>query len=212
MGWPRFLTPTLSSRTSPTGVPMFAMTDDLDSRWGTVRGLMKATRSGGAMAQGDKRAAAARSTAEEHSGSRYLRSRADDDDSYSSRGGGRGHGRGGWFGDPEGHSRAAERAWGEGRRSGGWFGDSEAHSEASERAWREGRRPGGWYGDPEGHSRAAERAWEDGRRPGGWFGDSEGHSRAAEKRWEQGGRSRATRRDDNEDRSSGGGRDHGHGT
>jgi hypothetical protein len=36
---------------------------------------------------------------------RYTRSRRDDDDD------GRGHGRGGWFGDPEGHSEASRRGW-----------------------------------------------------------------------------------------------------
>jgi hemerythrin superfamily protein len=157
---------------------------------------------------------------EERGGSRGYSSRSrddDDDDGYSSRGGGRGHGRGGWFGDSEGHSRAAERGYEEGRRPGGWFGDSERHSRASERAWEEGRRPGGWFGDSEGHSRASERGCEEGRRPGGWFGDPEGHARASERGWEERGSSRGyssrSRDDDDEyERSSrGGGRGHGRG-
>ncbi|MQP74675.1 hemerythrin [Stenotrophomonas sp. MYb238] len=55
-------------------------------------------------------------------GGRYSRSRYDDDRGGSSRsryeddrGGSSRGGHGGWFGDPEGHARAAERGW-EGRR------------------------------------------------------------------------------------------------
>lgn len=70
-------------------------------------------------------------------------------------------GRGGWFGDPEGHSQASRRGWESPRhRPSGWFGDPEGHSEASREGWENPRhRPSGWFGDPEGHSRASRRGW-----------------------------------------------------
>ncbi|MEZ5775682.1 MAG: hypothetical protein R3D33_13520 [Hyphomicrobiaceae bacterium] len=89
------------------------------------------------------------------------RSRYREDDDY--RGSRRGSG---WYGDSEGHSRAAQRGWDNpdhGRS--GWFGDSEGHSRASERGWDNpdhGR--SGWFGDHEGHSRASQRGWDDRRR------------------------------------------------
>lgn len=144
----------------------------------------------------------------------------------------RGGGRGGWFGDSEGHSRAARERWEQeddyrgGRgRSGGRYEDDD-----DDRGGR-GRGRGGWFGDSEGHSR--ER-WEDDDRGargrsrsrhddddddrsgrdrgrGGWFGDSEGHSRAARERREddddRGSRGRSHSRYD-DDR---GGRTHGRG-
>jgi ferritin-like metal-binding protein YciE len=120
----------------------------------------------------------------------YRRSRPDEDyrdyREYRSRSRNGDRGQGGWFGDPEGHSEAAEKGWRRGREPGGWFGDPEGHSEASRRAWERGREPGGWFGDPEGHSEASRRAWERGREPGGWFGDSEGHSEASRKGWDRG--------------------------
>ncbi len=101
------------------------------------------------------------------------RSRYDDDDrrgggrSQSMRGGSRSddddrRGRGGWFGDPEGHSEASRRGWRNSDHEGsGWYGDSEGHSEASRRGWRNSDHEGsGWYGDPEGHSEASRRGWE----------------------------------------------------
>ncbi len=57
----------------------------------------------------------------ESGGGRGYSRRGEDDDRYSSRGGGRGRGQGGWFGDPEGHSRASEEGW-EQRRGGGGGG------------------------------------------------------------------------------------------
>jgi hypothetical protein len=137
------------------------------------------------------------------------RSRDDDDDDRD----GRGHGRGGWFGDSEGHSRAARERFdddddrggrgggGRGRsrsrdddddrdgRShgrGGWFGDSQGHSEASRRGWERSDHEGsGWYGDRRGHSEASRRGWERSDHEGsGWYGDSEGHAQAARRRWE----------------------------
>jgi hemerythrin superfamily protein len=84
----------------------------------------------------------------------------DDDRSSSSRGGSRGGGHGGWFGDPEGHSRAAEEGWenrGGGRRS---RSDDDDGGSRSSRGGSSGRGHGGWFGDPEGHSRASEEGWE----------------------------------------------------
>jgi hemerythrin HHE cation binding domain-containing protein len=139
--------------------------------------------------------------------SRRSRSREDDDDDDR---GGRGRGRGGWFGDSEGHSRAARQRrdddddrggrsrsrsrdddgdddrGGRGRSRGGWFGDSEGHSEASRRGWERSDHEGsGWYGDRRGHSEASRRGWERSDHEGsGWYGDSEGHAEAARRRWD----------------------------
>jgi len=81
-------------------------------------------------------------------------SRYDDDD--------RGRGRGGWFGDPEGHAEASRRGWDNPDHGpSGWYGDPRGHAEASRRGWDNpdhGR--SGWYGDPEGHSEASRRGWE----------------------------------------------------
>jgi hemerythrin superfamily protein len=166
------------------------------------------------------------------SGRGGSRSRYDDDDDDR---GSRGRGRGGWFGDSEGHSRAARDRWeddddyrgGRGRSSSRYDDDDD----------RGGRGRGGWFGDSEGHSRAARERFEDdddrggrgrlrsryedddddrggrGRGRGGWFGDSEGHSRAARDRFEDDddrgrGRSRSRYEDDDDDR---GGRSHGRG-
>jgi hypothetical protein len=237
---------------------------------------------------------------------RSSRSRSDDDDRGGRGRSGDDRSQGGWFGDSEGHSRAAQRGWetrrdddddrgrssrsrsdddnrggrgrsGDDRSQGGWFGDSEGHSRAAQRGWEtrrdddddrgrssrsrsddddrggssryrsddggQSRSGQGWHGDPEGHSRAAQRGWEtrrdddddrgrssgsrssgsrsnsssrsdeddrrgggrgrsdDDRSQGGWFGDSEGHSRAAQRGWE-------SRRDDDrsDSRSGRGGR------
>ena len=93
---------------------------------------------------------------------RRARSRYDEDERYRGEEPGRGR-RGGWFGDSEGHSEAARRAWRTGRHGeSGWFGDSEGHSEASRRGWRSGHHgESGWFGDPEGHSQASRRGWEE---------------------------------------------------
>jgi hemerythrin superfamily protein len=141
--------------------------------------------------------------------SRGGRSRYDDDEDDNDRGG-RGRGRGGWFGDSEGHSRAAHER----------FEDDDDDRRGSSRRSRSrddddddrgGRGRGGWFGDSEGHSRAARERFDDneddrgggsrrsrggrdddddddrggrGRGRGGWFGDSEGHARAARQRFE----------------------------
>ena len=151
--------------------------------------------------------------------SRRSRSRDDDDDDDR---GGRGRGRGGWFGDSEGHSRAArQRSEDDDDRGGrgGGRGRSRDDDDDDDRGGR-GRGRGGWFGDSEGHSRAARERFEDddrgergggsrgrsrgrdddddrdgrGHGRGGWFGDSEGHSRAARQRF-----------DDDDDRGGRGG-------
>jgi hypothetical protein len=151
--------------------------------------------------------------------SRRSRSRDDDDDDDR---GGRGRGRGGWFGDSEGHSRAArQRSEDDDDRRSSRHSRSRDDDDDDDRGGR-GRGRGGWFGDSEGHSRAARQRSEDdddrggrgggrsrsrdddddddrggrGRGRGGWFGDSEGHSRAARERFEdddRGGRGGGSR-------------------
>jgi len=154
----------------------------------------------------------------------------DDDRGYSrSRSGSRyeneddrDHGRGGWFGDSEGHSEASRRGW-ENRGSSGrslYDDDDRSYRSSSSSRGRsryddddDGRSQGrgGWFGDPEGHSEASRRGWESrsgsggrsrssyddddrrdtrsggnggsGRGQGGWFGDSRGHAEAARRGW-----------------------------
>jgi hypothetical protein len=159
------------------------------------------------------------------------RSRYDDDDDDR---GGRGRGRGGWFGDSEGHSRAARDRWeddddrgrgryrsryddddddrgGRGYGRGGWFGDSEGHSRAARERWEEDDDRGGRYRSRSRYDDDDDRGGR-GRGRGGWFGDPEGHSRAARERWEDDdrgrGRSGSRYDDDDDDR---GGRGHGRG-
>jgi hypothetical protein len=137
--------------------------------------------------------------------SRRSRSRDDDDDDDR---GGRGRGRGGWFGDSEGHSRAARQRREDDDDRGGRGGErSRSRDDDDDRGGR-GHGRGGWFGDSESHSRAARERFEDddrggrgggsrgrsrsrdddddrdgrGHGRGGWFGDSEGHSRAARER------------------------------
>jgi hemerythrin superfamily protein len=158
----------------------------------------------------------------------YRRSSAsryeDDDDGRRGSPGGR---QGGWFGESEGHSRAArsrsESRYGsrggydDDRDRGGWFGDPEGHSEASRRGWES--RGGGRsrYDDDDDRAYRSQAARsrggggyqdEDDRR--GWYGDPEGHSEASRRGWESRGGGRG--RDDDDDRSrSRGGRGEGQG-
>jgi hypothetical protein len=125
----------------------------------------------------------------------------------------RGRGRGGWFGDSEGHSEAARRGWDDPDHGpSGWYGDSRGHSEAARRGWdNPDHGPSGWYGDSRGHSEASRRGWDNpdhGR--SGWYGDPEGHSEASRRGWDDRrsfrdddddrGRSRSRSRDDDDDR------------
>ncbi|HTK34151.1 MAG TPA: hemerythrin domain-containing protein [Caulobacteraceae bacterium] len=153
---------------------------------------------------------------------------ADDDDDRNSRDrGGRGRGQGGWFGDSEGHSRAAREGWDDRDRGGraqdddyrGGRGGYRSRDDDDDRGRGGGR---GWYGDSEGHAQAAREGWDErgrggggnrsrdydddrggrGRGQGGWFGDSEGHARAAREGWDDRNRggSRSRSRDDDDDR------------
>lgn len=48
---------------------------------------------------------------------------------------------------------------------GGWYGDAEGHRRAAQRGWENpDHGDSGWYGDAEGHRRAAQRGWEEGHR------------------------------------------------
>lgn len=87
---------------------------------------------------------------------------------------GRDRSRGGWFGDSEGHARAARRGWEEqDDRSGDRSRGGRNFASRDERPGyesgrgrgqdddRRGSGHGGWYGDPEGHARAARRRWDE---------------------------------------------------
>ena len=108
------------------------------------------------------------------SGGRYDN---DDDDRRSSRsGGGRGQGHGGWFGDADGHSQAAQRGWqdrgssrsvrgqdddGDDRRSSNRSMRSRSDDDDDRRSSSGGGQGhGGWFGDSRGHSQAAKRGWQ----------------------------------------------------
>jgi hypothetical protein len=140
------------------------------------------------------------------------RSRYDDDDDDDRRG--RGRGRGGWFGDSEGHSRAARDRWENDDDRGGRGGSRSRYDDDDDRGGRD-RDDRGRFMSDRGGSRSRYEDDDDrgGRGRGGWFGDSEGHSRAARDRWEddddRGGRGPSrSRYDDDDDRV---GRSHGRG-
>jgi hypothetical protein len=103
-------------------------------------------------------------------------SRADDDedDRRSSRSGGRGHG--GWFGDPEGHSQAAQRGWEE-RGSSSSRRDNDDHRRSMSRS-----RSRSDDDDEDRRSSSSSRGRSQGH--GGWFGDSRGHAEAARRGWQ----------------------------
>jgi Hemerythrin HHE cation binding domain len=166
----------------------------------------------------------------------YYASRDYQDDEGNGRGYSRGGGRG-WYGDPQGHSRASEEGW-ESRRGGGGYSRGGRDYEDERYGSRGGGRgQAGGFGDPERHSRASEEGWEQrrgggdyshggrdyederygsrGGGHGGWFGDPQGHSRAAEEGWEQrrggGGYGRGRDYEDERHGSRGGGGRGGHG-
>jgi hypothetical protein len=101
-------------------------------------------------------------------GGSSSRSRDDDEDRYSSRGSSRGGSSGsgrGWFGDPEGHSRASEEGWENRGRAGGSSSrsrdeDDERDERGGGRGRSQGQGQGGWFGDPRGHSEASRRGWQ----------------------------------------------------
>jgi hypothetical protein len=100
---------------------------------------------------------------DEDRGSRSSSSRSSSRyESDDDRSGGRGRGRGGWFGDSEGHGEAARQRWEDdddrgGRRNAGSRTSSRSEDDDDGR----GRGRGGWFGDSEGHSRASRRGWRD---------------------------------------------------
>jgi hypothetical protein len=115
---------------------------------------------------------------------------------------GRGRGRGGWYGDPEGHSEASRRGWERSEHGeSGWYGDREGHSEASRRGWDEGHRSQRRDEDDERYGRQSEVA--------GRYGRSSGYE--DEDRGGYGGRyeSRRGGRDDDDERSGRSGRSRG---
>lgn len=128
-------------------------------------------------------------------GSRSGRGRDDDDDNRS----GRRHGQGGWFGDSEGHSRAAR---GDDRRSSmrdddDYGGNRRRSQDYDDDGGRRSSR-GSDYDEDDGRRQARSGRDDDsrsssrGRGHGGWFGDSEGHAEASRRGW-------SDRRDDDDD-------------
>lgn len=130
----------------------------------------------------------------------YGRFMSDDDD-RNMRGSSGGRSHGGWFGDSEGHARAAEERY---------HGRGSSHSsrggndyDSGSRGSSGGRGHGGWFGDHEGHARAAEEGWRHRESSGssgyddddrgrfrserderGWYGDARGHAEAARRGWQ----------------------------
>ncbi|HEX4199206.1 MAG TPA: hemerythrin domain-containing protein [Caulobacteraceae bacterium] len=137
-------------------------------------------------------------------------SRGRDDDDDRGRSGGRE--RGGWFGDPEGHSEASRRGWDE--REGASRSRSRYADDDDDRG---GRGRGGGGRDDEGRFTSRGRDDDDdrggrsgGRGRGGWFGDPEGHSEASRRGWDEregASRSRSRYADDDDDRRSSRSRD-----
>jgi hemerythrin superfamily protein len=103
----------------------------------------------------------------------------DDDNGRGGRGGGRGQGRG-WFGDSEGHSRAAQQR---GFSSGRYDDEDDRGGRFGRGGSRERDEQGRFMSDEDNGRRGGG-----GRGQGGWFGDSEGHSRAAQQRGSSSGR------------------------
>jgi hemerythrin superfamily protein len=120
----------------------------------------------------------------------------DDDRSYGGRGGryDDDRGRGGWFGDREGHAEAGRHSW-DNRRSGGRYEDDDRRYSRGRDDDDDDRRGGGygergWYGDPEGHSEAARRGWEERR--------GEYRGRGSRNDDDDRGRGRGSRNDDDD--------------
>lgn len=95
---------------------------------------------------------------------RYERRRYRDDDDDDRRMS-RGRGQSGWYGDPEGHSRASHRGW-EHRddyRRGRYDDDDDRRYSRSRYDDDDGRGRGhgGWFGDPRGHAEASRRGWDE---------------------------------------------------
>ncbi len=113
------------------------------------------------------------------------RSRYSDDDDYRSRGSSRTYSRSRYSDDEDD---------GRGQGRGGWFGDSEGHSRASRLGWERSDHEGsGWYGDPERHSRASRLGWEH-REEGAQGGRSRSDDDDYYRRGSSGGRGRGSER------------------
>lgn len=116
-------------------------------------------------------------------------------------------GRGGWYGNHEGHADAARERWDEGgrglRHEGGYEDRWSSRGRDQEEYDDErSRRHGGWFGDARGHAAATRQGWEerhgtegdrryersrhdeDDDRHSGWFGDSRGHAEASRRGWQ----------------------------
>jgi hemerythrin superfamily protein len=133
------------------------------------------------------------------------RGRGSRDEDYDNRGGGGGRGRGGWFGDSEGHSEASRRGWDE--REGGNYRSSSRYDDDDRRYSRRD--------DDDYDRRGNSGGGGGGRGQGGWFGDSEGHSQASREGWDnrgRGGGSRSSSRYDDDDDRRGGNRGGGGGS
>lgn len=107
------------------------------------------------------------------SSGRSSRSSYDDDEDSGSGGRSRSNSGRGWYGDSEGHSRAAQQRQqsqsnyddddrgGRGRSQGGRSEGSRSQSSRSQGGRSQGQGHGGWFGDSQGHSQAARRGWRD---------------------------------------------------
>lgn len=131
----------------------------------------------------------------------------DDDDRRSSSrsGGGRDDGRGGWFGDPRGHSEAARRGWDDREGSGSSRSSGDYDDDRRSGGGRRGGQGSGWYGDPQGHSEAARRGWEHreddrGGRAGGGGYDDRSSRQGSSREYDDRGGSRARMNDDDDRR------------
>jgi hypothetical protein len=165
--------------------------DDDNQRYS--RGGPERDENGRFMSEGGSHSRGRYDDEDERYGRRSTGRERDDEGHFTRRGGSyEGRGRGGWFGDSEGHSEASRRGWDNPRHGeSGWYGDSEGHSGASRRGWDNPRHgESGWYGDSEGHSEASRRGWDNPRHgESGWYGDPEGHSEASRRGWDERGRS-----------------------
>jgi hypothetical protein len=64
----------------------------------------------------------------------------------------------GWYGDPQGHFRSAERDWSERYGAGHRQARDDDYRQSSGRSREPQHR--GWYGDSRGHAQAARRGWQ----------------------------------------------------
>lgn len=141
--------------------------------YGDSRGHSEAAHRGWDTRRGDDRSREDDDDRYARSSSSRSRQRYEDDDDER---GSRGREHGGWFGDSEGHSRAAR-----GQSSGG--GRREYDDDYDRRRSQSSRRDD----DDDVDRRGSGRGY------GGWFGDSGGHSQASRRGWDE-------RRDDDDDR------------